>query len=189
MNTAAAPVASVASAEPAPDAVVEPVPDAQRWAVDWALVGALSGVFAPLPMHVFGGVNHAELVTYQLHAATVGSLTGLAVGLGLAAALGRAPARTRAALGLVSSVAVGSWGALVAGLPSFAVQGGDFVPLAFPCGGIAGMLQGVWLVPLYVLAERYALPRWPLVLGAGVGAPVLGAVGIAGVLVVVGLVT
>jgi hypothetical protein len=140
----------------------------RHWARDFALIGGVTGLVAPMavvPSIVSSG--------YLGAAAVVGALSGAFLGTAVPAALSRL-GNVRLPVLLMGGLGVGAvWGGVVGAAAALAAEPA-LVALSVLLAGIAGTLQFGWIWLPYVLRKIRGKRTWPLVVTALAATPALG---------------
>jgi hypothetical protein len=118
------------------------------WGRDWCILGALSGLLAPVGMGL-----PLLAPAFCLVSAIVGALSGFLLGPMVEAGLRRIRGRFSPPLPLVGALLGLVWGALVGGAAGLCVNPPgslDTAELGLVFGGISGATQMAWFLPAYV---------------------------------------
>ena len=152
------------------------------WARDMAIVGGVTSGIAPMPALALGAT-----AGFIGGTAVAGALTGAALGAMMPVALERLRGRLPLSVLMVLGPLPGAlWGALV-GTAGFYLSGISSTPLVLcvGCAALAGAIQfGLFWFPYTFQTVRDGR-RWPVVLGACLGAPLIGVLTV--VLTIVGI--
>lgn len=155
------------------------------WALDFAIVGAVSSFLAPF-LVVGNGLGTDVLLVVML----TGALSGGLLGWGLERILRPGDALSGLPLvltGVVMAGVGGLWGAFVGfvggvvtslgglGMDAFSLRSGATLIVVYftACAAVAAAAQLAWFGPAYAHVKRAGGPTWPLLVAAA-GTPILG---------------
>ncbi len=155
------------------------------WALDFAIVGAVSSFLAPF-LVLGNGLGTAVLLIVML----TGAVSGGLLGWGLERTLRRGDALSGLPLVLMVVVMAGVgglWGAFVGfvggvvtsvgglGFDAFDLRSGATMIVVYftACAAVAAAAQLAWFGPAYAHVKRAGGPTWPLLVAAA-GTPILG---------------
>jgi len=138
-----------------------------EWARDFAIVGGISALLAPL--FAFSGP------AFPVAAMFWGTLTGLAIGRLLPDVLERVRGRLPIPVLLTLGVPIGAfWGGITGFAAGLSLGSLELAVFGGLCASIAGAFQFGWLWFPYTFLTVIGRSRWPVVAASAVVAPALG---------------
>ncbi len=145
------------------------------WARDWAIIGAGTGVLAPLGVIALS--MEPGLLPFAAGAGVAGGAAGAVLGATAPRLLERVRGRVPLPVLMLLGLPLGAtWGVIAGGLGALWLPGMELalVVIAAAIAGVAGAIQlGLTWLP-YTVAAVTRRPVWPVVLGSVLVAPAMG---------------